>query len=282
MPPPGVKTTPKKVGKFTVGTFDTHTFGERIIIYGDGGIGKSTLASLAPDPIFVPLSNGAKEIRTPNGKKVPCIFGIESFGDLREALTDSTLWSEYKTVIVDDLTELSAFAERRVIENYPPPKNRSKITSLQQFGFDGAAYLVETMRLFLNDIDFLVQQDKHFVGLAHGKLAKIASAEGADYVEAGPQLQHNNQYSVRNTFFNWSDHLVRIDFADKFIIKDKDETRGKIEAGDDRIIYTQKKAQYLAKSRQLRSSGKALPSEIAFTSPADDSFWKFVGGAEVG
>jgi hypothetical protein len=75
--------------------------------------------------------------------------------------------------------------------------------------------------------------------------------------------------------------VIQIDFADKIITRDKDEKTGKIEASDERVIFTQKSAQYLRKSRQLKSTGKALPSEISFSSPADSAFWEFVGGAEV-
>lgn len=272
----------KTVGKFTIKPWDTKGVGERILIYGEGGVGKSTLASLASRPIIIPLSDGAKEIRKPNGDRIDCVFGIETFQDLRNALVEPSLWENYDTIIIDDFSELEVLAEQHVVDTYPAPKNRSKVTSLRQFGFDGMGYLVETMRLILNDLDSLVYQNKNVAGVAHSHLVKIASAEGFDYVQGGPKLAHNSQYSVRDTVYNWMDCVVQIDFAGKIVTRDEKEKSGKIEASDERIIFTQKSAQYLRKSRQLKSTGKALPSEIAFTSPADDSFWRFVGGAEVG
>ena len=273
---------PKTVGRFTIKKWDTANIGERILIYGDGGSGKSTLASLAENPIIIPLSDGSKEIVKPSGEKIDCLFGIDTFQNLRDALVEPALWEDYDTIVIDDFSDLEVLAEQYVIDTYPAPKNRSKVTSLRQFGYDGLSYLVEVIRLILNDLDTLVYQNKNVVCIAHSHLVKIASAEGFDYVESGPRLAHNSQFSVRNTVYNWCDHVVQIDFADKIITRDKKEKSGKIEASDERVIFTQKSAQYLRKSRQLKSTGKALPSEIAFSSPADASFWKFVGGAEVG
>jgi len=271
----------KTVGRFTVGSKEAGPIGEKIQIYGSGGSGKSTLASLASSPIIIPLSDGSRKIRKPNGDKVPPVNGIKTFQDLRDALIEPEIWEGYNNIIIDDTSELEALAKQHVVTTYPKPAKQSKVVSIAQFGWDGPGYLVEVMRLVLNDLDNLLYHGKNIVLLSHERLVKIAAAEGFDYVEGGPDLQHNNQYSVRNTVYNWCDHVVQIDFADKVITRDKKEKAGKIDASSERTIYTEKAAQYARKSRQLESTGKALPSEISFTSPADDSFWKFVGGAEV-
>lgn len=284
MPPKGVskkKNETKTVGRFIIGFQETGPIGEKIQVYGSGGSGKSTLASLADSPIVIPLSDGSRKIRKPNGDRVPPVNGIKTLQDLRDALVEPEIWEGYDSIIIDDTSELEVLAEQHVISTYPPPKNRNKVTSLRQFGFDGSGFLVEVMRLVLNDLDKLIYQGKNIILISHERLVKIASSEGFDYVEGGPDLQHNSQYSVRNTVYNWCDHVVQIDFADKIITRDEKEKSGKIEASDERVIYTKKAVQFSRKSRQLESTGKALPSEIAFTSPADDSFWKFVGGCEV-
>lgn len=285
MPPKGVgekKNKTKTVGRFTIGPWATEHVGERIQMYGSGGVGKSTLASLADNEVIIPLSDGSRELYKADGHKVNCVQSeIKDFQTLRDMLVEPGLWDGYDNIILDDTSELETLGKQHVVTTYPPPAKQSKVVSIAQFGWDGPGYLVETMRLLLNDLDSLVYQGKNITLISHERLVKIAAAEGFDYVEGGPDLQHNSQYSVRNTIYNWCDHVVQIDFADKIITRDKDEKTGKIDASDERVIFTQKSAQYLRKSRQLKSTGKALPSEIAFTSPADDSFWKFVNGAEV-
>lgn len=272
----------KTVGRFSIGPWKTENVGERIQIYGSGGVGKSTLASLANNEVIIPLSDGSRELYKADGNKVNCVqTEITSFQMLRDMIIEPGLWDGHDNIILDDTSELEILAEQYVIDNYPTPAKKGKVTSLRQFGYDGAGYLVEVIRLILNDLDTLVYQGKNVVLISHERLVKIAAAEGFDYVEGGPDLQHNSQYSVRNTVYNWCDHIVQIDFAGKIITKDKDEKRGKIEADDERVVFTRKSVQYLRKSRQLKATGKSLPSEISFTDPADDSFWKFVGGCEV-
>jgi energy-coupling factor transporter ATP-binding protein EcfA2 len=285
MPPKGVnkkQAAVKTFGKFTVSSVDESVVGEKIQIYGSGGSGKSTLASLADKPIMIPLSDGSRKIRKPDGSRIPKVDGITTFQDLRDALVEPGIWEDCNSVILDDTSELEMLAEQHVVDTYPAPKKQGKVTSLRQFGYDGSGYLVEVMRLALRDLENLLYQGKHIILISHERLVKVASAEGFDYVEGGPDLQHNAQYSVRNTVYNWCDDVVQIDFADKVITRDPKEKSGKIEAGDERVIFTKKSAQFLRKSRQLESTGKSLPSEIAFSSPVDDSFWKFVEGAEVG
>ena len=282
--PKGVekKIESKTLGRFTIAPWQTKNVGERIDFYGSGGSGKSTIASLADNPGIIPLSDGSKEIRKPDGGLINHISGVETFQDLRDAIVEPGLWDGCDTIIIDDTSELEVLAEQHVVKNYPPPpKCRNRPTSLRQFGYDGAGYLVEVMRLILNDLNTLVYQGKNVVLISHERLVKIAAAEGFDYVEGGPDLQHNSQYSVRNTVYNWCDHVVQIDFADKTITLDEHDKAAKIDASDERVIYTQKSAQFLRKSRQLKSTGKALPSIIAFESPTDDSFWKFIKGVDI-
>lgn len=285
MPPKGVsKKKPETtiIGRFSIGPWKTENVGERIQVYGSGGVGKSTLASLANNEVIIPLSDGSRELFKVNGEKVNCIQNeIKDLQTLRDILVEPGLWDGHDNIILDDTSALEVLAEQYVVDTYPTPPKKGKVTSLRQFGYDGAGYLVEVMRLILNDLDTLVYQGKNVILISHERLVKIAAAEGFDYVEGGPDLQHNSQYSVRNEVYNWCDHVVQIDFAGKIITKDKDEKRGKIEADDERVIFTRKSVQYLRKSRQLKATGKSLPSEISFSSPADDSFWDFVGGAEV-
>ncbi len=280
MPPKSIQAKPKT--KFHVGPWQAENTGERIIAYGSGGVGKSTLASLAPNPVFIPLSDGSKGVRKPNGEAIDRVSGIETFQDLRDALAEPSLWEPYDTIVLDDLSALEVLIEPYIFDNFSlPGKGAGKAGSIRDYGYDGMSHLVEVFRLFIADMDNLVYRNKHFFGIAHSQLVKIASAESFDYTEGGPNLPHNNQYSVRNTLFNWADHVVSIDFVDRIITKGKNDKLGKIEAGEDRAIFTQKSVQYLRKSRQLGSSGVSLPPEITFSDITNDSFWKFVAGATV-
>ncbi|GAG85940.1 unnamed protein product, partial [marine sediment metagenome] len=116
-PPTGTVTTKAKapVKKFAVEKWDTTGEGKRILIYGDTGIGKSSLAFLAPKPIFLGLDEGAGELRHPvTGEEPMRIPGLETFSDVRAALQQTNLYDNFETVIIDTVTLLQDWAEPHV------------------------------------------------------------------------------------------------------------------------------------------------------------------------
>jgi len=81
----------------------------RVLIYGPPGIGKTTLASEFPAPVFLQIEDG-----TPGDIELTSFGKIDDFNQLMEALT--ALYSEphdFKTVVVDSVSELQRliFAE---------------------------------------------------------------------------------------------------------------------------------------------------------------------------
>ena len=92
-PPPGDAPTATQARastkKFKVESWDTGKEGKRIIGYGDTGIGKSSLALLAPNTVWLGLDEGAGQLRHPvTGEPPMRIPGIETFADVRAALQD--------------------------------------------------------------------------------------------------------------------------------------------------------------------------------------------------
>ena len=76
---------------------------KRIIITGTPKVGKSTLASQAPNPVFIPI-RGEEGIDTIDVKAFPV---ANSIGDVLQAI--GTLYSEeseYKTVVIDSMSTL--------------------------------------------------------------------------------------------------------------------------------------------------------------------------------
>ena len=58
---------------------------QRILIYGPGGIGKSTLASLAPGAVILDIEEGTREIDASR------VEGIETFDELRACLRSDVI-----------------------------------------------------------------------------------------------------------------------------------------------------------------------------------------------
>ncbi len=74
----------------------------RILIHGEEGVGKTTLASKFPSPIFLQTEDGC-----PRGLEISSFGLIDNFPDLRSAI--GTLASEqhhFQTVVLDSLDVL--------------------------------------------------------------------------------------------------------------------------------------------------------------------------------
>src|SRR3990167_8232265 len=71
---------------------------QAIVIYGPGGVGKTSLAALAPNPVLIDIEKGTLHL------DLKRIDGIETFADLRACLQSDVL-DPYKTVVVDSGTK---------------------------------------------------------------------------------------------------------------------------------------------------------------------------------
>jgi len=74
-----------------------------MMIYGEGGVGKTTFASTAPKPILADCENGTKYLGL-RGVSLD-IAQIEKWSDVRDFL-DTIKTSSYETIVIDPIGEL--------------------------------------------------------------------------------------------------------------------------------------------------------------------------------
>ncbi len=283
LPPPPPRFTPAAPARapaktFAIGAYSDAAQGAKIILYGNTGLGKTTLASLAPNPIFVAFDDGIRLIKHPvTDAPMPAIPGVESFQDLRDALHQRGLFPAGHTIVIDTLTKVEQVAERYILDNYTLKTGRA--TSMRAYGWDGPAHQLDVIRLLLADADPLVHAGVNILFLCQQSQAKVANAEGLDYLQDGPKLSHNNQYSSRMEVCEWADHVLRIGYLDFEVRADHDKaTRGKVVGGQTRAVFSAGGAHFIAKSRPI--AGKRLPPAVSFETERDDSLWAmmFRGG----
>src|SRR4030067_329548 len=76
-------TPPTGKSKFQVATCDGSGTGEKIILYGESGVGKSTLAMMAPKPIFICVDDGIRKLRHPvTEEPAQFVDGVTTFQDI--------------------------------------------------------------------------------------------------------------------------------------------------------------------------------------------------------
>lgn len=113
-----------------------------MVVYGEGGVGKTTFAATAPRPIIADCENGSKYFGL-RGIEAQVAL-IESWADMQEFL-EVALTDQFDTVIIDPVGELMEKLIRYMID-----KADSKL--VQKDGnptMAGWGWLKQTMRNFL-------------------------------------------------------------------------------------------------------------------------------------
>ena len=276
-PAPQGRTAGRTVKSFSVATFAADNEGEKLIVYGPSGIGKYTLASTAPNTIFISADDGARRILHPvTNEPLQQIPGIDCWEDLRDALAQDGLIPAGSTLVLDTITKLQEWIEGFCVRTVKM-KGQS-VDSFRKFGWDGADLIVEQVRLLMSDLDRLVRQGSNVILLAQQGQIKRSSSDSADYLEDGPFVLHSNRSSAREELKQWCDHVFRIGYADYDVTKAEGERAGKVSQTDTtRVIFTTGSLSHTAKTRRLKDGFK-LPDVISFAEESDGSLWAYLFG----
>jgi hypothetical protein len=265
---PQAAATQKK--QFSVSTIKPEKSGEKIIIYADTGMGKSTLAALSPKSVFLDLDNGCTKLRHPaTNELLKVIPDVLTFEDVRAVLQQPDIFNGYDTVVIDNVTVLQDWAEQTVCKTIAM-KGGQHASNIEGYGYkEGYKHLYDVMRFILQDCDTLARQGKNVILIAQANPNKIANPGGEDFLCQGPRL-YAGKPSVESLFCEWCDHTLYINYQDVFVSKTK-----KASGGSTRAIYSQPEIYFRAKSRQLKN-GNFLPPVISFESKTDDSLWRWM------
>jgi energy-coupling factor transporter ATP-binding protein EcfA2 len=229
---------PRARKSFTVSTARPQE-GERIVLYGTGGIGKSTLAVNAPAPVAIDAEGSL------NKMDVPRIPGVQTYQDLRDVLTDHALFRPYKTIIVDTMTAVQEWGLAHTIRTIKHPDGKRTIDRIEDYGFGkGYRFLYDVMCDLLTDFDTHVRAGRNIILVCHETTAKVPNPAGDDYLQYQPALLQNGQDArFRDRLKNWADHVLYVQY-DRFINDD-----GKAQGSGSRTIYAAEQATFWAKSR---------------------------------
>ena len=264
---PAAQKAPTK--DFSVQPWNCEGEGKRILIYAESGMGKTTLASLAPGPAFIGIDDGGKLITDGAGKKLRHVPGIETFADVRAAL-QADIYADDETVVIDQATYLQEWAVEHVLANITNEKG-AKMDNIVRYGYGkGYQHLYDTMKLILQDCDGLIRRGKNVIIIAQSAPHSVANAAGDDFLREGPRLYSGKNYNIEALYSEWSDHLFRIGY--QFVAVNEKKATGT----NTRAIFTDGEQYFRAKSR-----GDILGPEqaiVSFEDPTDDSIWQFLFG----
>lgn len=235
---------------------------QKVLVYGPAGIGKSSLAALAPNPVFLDVEGGTRELDVAR-------FGdIDSFAELR-SLMGSDKMDSFDTIVVDTGTKVEELAGMHVIRTIPHEKGLP-VTSLLSYGWGkGFDHLFDVWMLFLQDGDRLVRRGKNFIINLHDMTAKVPNPSGDDWIRYEPNLYNpkdSKKNSIRERTIQWADHCLALGY-------DVNAKDGKGRGGGTRTVFTSERPDRIAKVRGAKE--RNIPDSMQFKF-GEDPIWKLI------
>lgn len=237
---------------------------QRVVIYGTGGIGKTSLAALAPNPVFVDLEHGTESLDVPRVQ-----IGDDGWTAMR-ALLQSDKLDGFGTVVIDGATKAEEMAVAHTLATVPHEKG-NRVHRLEDYGFGkGYQHVYETYLLLLQDLDSQVRRGRNVVLIAHDCISDVPNPQGDNFIRYEPHLQapKSGKASIRNRVVQWAHHVL-------FVGYDVAADRGKGYGSGTRTIYTQEMPSHVAKTRCLD-----IPASMPFERGNGDVWSMLTGGAK--
>lgn len=228
----------------------------RLVIYGVHGIGKTTFAASAPDPIIIPTEDGSDELDVHRFPRV------SSTGEVLAALR--TLYRDkhdYRTVIIDSADWLEDFIFHELSNSHTD----------KELAFGKEALLAEQkMGEVLTALNYLRdKKDMTCIVVAHSEIRRFDSPMTEPFDRYQPKLQHRNSSLLQE----WADAVLfatyDISVKREDVGFDKKVRRG-VSAGD-RLLFTEERPAFYAKNRyslpeELPLKWEELASKLAYFS----------------
>lgn len=231
-------------GKITTGA------GHRVVLYGPGGIGKTTLACQLPGPVaFIDLDDSLSRLRSQlveagSDANILPVEGCDTWPKLREAL-QSDGWNDIKSIVIDTGTRAEELAIAHTLATIPHEKGHL-LNSIEGYGFGkGFQHVYETFLGLLGDLDRHSRAGRNVLLICHDCTTNVPNPAGDDWLRYEPRLQSPNsgKASIRLRVREWADHVL-------FLGYDVDVTKdGKGRGCGTRTLYPQELPHCMAKSR---------------------------------
>lgn len=200
---------------------------QKIIIYGEPGAGKSTLASQFPNMLLVDVEHSSEHI------DVPRVL-VDNWDALLSTLTECAS-CQFDTIAVDTLD---------VVESFCATKYSIKILAPKDYGRS----FVQIEEIFKEQImprlDAIIASGKNVVLLAHNELKKVELPD-----QDGQFDRHEMRLTkrVKALFEGWCDSLLFI--YRKTFVEESDSGKMKAKGGKKRWIETNSNTFCVAKTR---------------------------------
>lgn len=222
--------------------------GHRIVLYGTGGIGKTTLACSAPGPVvFFDLDESLPKL----AKKLtnePLLADAPTWAALRESL-QSDGWDDIRTIVIDSFTRAEEMAVAHTLATVKT-ENGTATKSIEGYGYGkGYGHVFETFLPILADLDKHARAGRNVILICHECTVNAPNPAGEDWLRYEPRLQSpaSGKASIRLRVKEWCDHLL---FVSHDVAVDKE---GKGKGSGTKTLWPVELPHCMAKSRSIQN-----------------------------
>lgn len=206
----------------------------KVVLYGPEGIGKSTMASRFPRPLFIDTEGGTRFLDVPRTKRPA------SWAELTDQV--SCVWEDPSlcgTLVIDT----ADWAEQLCLSQICAEK---KISSIEELGYGkGYVYLAEEFGRFLNTLSEITERGVTVVLTAHAMMRKF---EQPDEMGAYDRWELKLQKKTAPLVKEWADLLLFANYKTYAVAVDKEGKKFKAQGGR-RVLYTTHHPCWDAKNR---------------------------------
>jgi len=217
---------------------------QKVVIYGTEGIGKSSLASQFPEPLFIDTEGSTDNMDVARIDKPTSWIMLNN--QIAFIKANPTVC---KTLVIDTID----WAESLCVDNLCAMHGKKGI---EDFGYgNGYVYAKEEMGRFLNKLQDLIEIGINVVLTAHAQIRKFELPdEMGSYDKYELKLGKKTSSQTAPLVKEWADLLLFCNYK-TYLISQEKSTKKKAQ-GNQRVMYTEHNPAWDAKNRH------GLPSEL--------------------